>query len=373
MRTNHDDLIAELRGTFDALTSTIPDQPPTTWDDVLKTTGNFELAQVITLHTPESAASIEAGAPPRSRFSQLTHPARPRKAVVLGLVAACLVLAGIVIPLATQRGPEAAAAILRATAMRVSEHGVLSPTPGQALQDTYNVAIEATQNGESGSASSSATFDGTVEEWTTSLGTGQEQIAYGSPQFASAADAQTWVYGKHFPFEGTIPYNTAGPVIALGPAIGAFDVSSLPTSEAPLASLLGQSTTGVKGLDQIQGGPDVVYNRIALLLSTPLLGSSPQLESAIYQVLANVPGIETLGTTTDHSGRTGTGFTEPGSAFTLIIDTNTGALLELLEHPNAATFPTSGGSSEGTETLLWLDPSGEQLIPASAIPATTAP
>jgi ABC-type cobalamin transport system permease subunit len=135
--------------------------------------------------------------------------------------------------------------------------------------------------------------------------------------------------------------------------------------------VLAQASTGIKGLDQIQGGSDVVYDRIALLLSTPLVGSSPALESAIYQVLAQVPGIESLGTMTDHSGRTGTAFTQPGSAFTLIVDTSTGSLLEIFEHPVGITDTTSG-SSVGTEALLWLDPTNEQLISVANVPAITA-
>jgi hypothetical protein len=376
MTPSDTELVAQLMGTFEALASSVPDHPPLAWEDVLESfTAPTLMAPVLALDgSVMPPATTLSGAPNPQRDRRGAGVARripSRSLIVATTVAACVAMAAVLIPFATQQGPEAAAAILRTTALRAAAHGVLSPSPGQALEDFYSIEIQATQNSSSGASSDSAMFQGDIQAWTAPDGSGQERIKYGSPRFASPASAAAWVYSTNFPMQGDTSYSAQGPVISMGPAIGAFDVSSLPTDPAQLAVVLAQASTGIKGLDQIQGGSDVVYDRIALLLSTPLVGSSPALESAIYQVLAQVPGIESLGTMTDHSGRTGTAFTQPGSAFTLIVDTSTGSLLEIFEHPVGITDTTSG-SSVGTEALLWLDPTNEQLISVANVPAITA-
>jgi hypothetical protein len=286
-------------------------------------------------------------------------------------IAAAVAAVAVVVPIVGDNQPESAATILLDAAAKASQHGVLSPGPNQALQDNYNIAIDATQNDSSGSVVATATFRGTIEEWTLSDGTGHEQISYGMPQFSSPADAHAWVYGHGIPFQGTIPYTSKEAVFSLGPAIGVIDVKSLPTDPLQLSSMLAQPRTGVSGLDQING-PDPLFERVALLLSTPLLGSSPAFESALYQVLAGLPGIEALGTMTDHRGRSGEAFTQKGAAITLIVDTSTGSLLEMLEHRAPASSPTSGGPAVGTESLLWLDPAGERVIPSNSVPGETS-
>jgi hypothetical protein len=101
-----------------------------------------------------------------------------------------------------------------------------------------------------------------------------------------------------------------------------------------------------------------------LLLSTPQVGGSAALESALYEVLSTQPGVESLGTMTDHLGRHGIGFTEPGSALTLIVDPATGHLLELRN----ANHPLSGGGGAmvGTSSLRWEDPVGSRLTTSAA-------
>ena len=374
---NELELVEHLKSCFDALSSTIPDIPPKPLEDMLRTAGDSNVmapvigldGQVIADET-ELLLLSESAAARRSGLVSLFDLSRPKRFVVAAAVAACVALAATLVPIVTERGVPAAAAILRATALRASAHGVLAPLSGQVLEDTFNIAVAATQNDSSGAESASASFQGELQEWTSADGIGHEQVVYGSPEFPTPADQRAWVYGESLPVQGSIPYTTQGPVISLGPAVGAFDVSSLPTDPGRLAAALAQTTTEVRGLDQIQG-PDVVFHRVALLLSTPLLGSSPAFVSALYQVLADMPRVESLGTTSDHSGRSGVAFTEAGSPITLIVDTQTGSLLELLENPTTNSFPTSGGAAAGTETLLWLDPSGEQLVSADTVPPVT--
>jgi hypothetical protein len=370
MTIDERELVSLLEDTFRALTDSIPDAPPTTWERFVESGQDSGLiAPVIGMDgvvLDVGEKTLGYGVTRHTRLASMPHRTGRHRLLVGGAVAASVVLIAVLVPVMSHEGPQAAAAILRTTAIRASEHGVLTPGPGEAIEDTYNIAIDATQNDSSGTQLASATFQGVLEEWTTASGVGHEKITYRAPQFPSQADRQAWVYGEGIPLEGIIPYTTQGPVISMGPAVGAFDVASLPTDPSLLASALAQATTGVKGLDQMQGS-DVVFHRVALLLSTPLLGSSPAFVSALYQVLAGLPGIESLGSMTDHSGRSGVGFTETGSPITLIVDTNSGSLLEVLEEPTTTSFSSSDGPASGTETLLWLDPSGEQLVSAATI------
>lgn len=370
MTVTDGDLLMELDRAFEILTSSVPTSPTRSWDDVLRSTsGPTRRAAVDSVAGPIDDGH-EPIAPPidRQRIRRFRPPGRR---LLVASAAACVVAVSVIVPLATQHGAPAAAAMLDEAAQASAEHGVLSPGPGQALEDSYALSIRAAENNSAGVQSSVATFQGVVKEWTLSGGSGHEQVSYGSPHFPSPAAAQAWVYGRGIPLTGTISFTTHGPVVSMGPAIGAFNVSALPTDPPALARDLAGSATGVPGLDLVQG-PDVIFHRVALLLSTPLLGSSPALESALYRVLASLPDIESLGPRNDHSERTGQAFSERGSATTLIVDTRTGALLEMLESTSTSTFPTSGGPSAGTETLQWLDPAGESVIPATSVPSASS-
>jgi hypothetical protein len=373
MTTIDRDVLTELERAFAALTSSVPSTPTCSWSEVISSAGAEDRAQSIALDHGAIGHTDKKLPATHSETKQIGRVWTRKRVLMLTAAAACVVVAGVVVPLATSQVKPAAAALLDAAARSASEHGVLTPGPNQSLEDSYNLSIRATEyDGSSGLPTSTATFRGEIQEWTLQNGSGHEQVTYGTPQFPSAADAGAWSYGHSVPLMGSIPYTARAPVVSMGPAIGAFDVETLPTDPSQLALVLEGSSTGVPGLDGIVG-PDVVFHRVALLLSTPLLGSSPAFESALYRVLASIPNIESLGPMADHSGRSGQGFAVPNSSFSLIVDTSTGALLEMFESPSSSAPTTPGGAAIGTETLQWLDPVGEQVIPASFVPAPTAP
>jgi hypothetical protein len=74
-----------------------------------------------------------------------------------------------------------------------------------------------------------------------------------------------------------------------------------------------------------------VFGSAADLLAQPEVGVTPAFRSALYRVMANVPGVQLLGNVTDHSGQSGTGIAGPtymGLRCQLVIYPTTGELLE---------------------------------------------
>jgi hypothetical protein len=381
-----------LRHMFDVIGTVIPDEPPKAWSEFVT---DLRLGSSPSLTPPDGRGSLSSndisiGSPvleteqptrgiqrsqtnPRSKVS-LTHVS------VLGVAcaAAALTLFAVWAPNGTPGGSNsAAAAVLRLTAVKAADQTFLQPGIDQALNSHFMMGIEATETNPDGTQRAEAQFVGTADEWTFRNGSGHEEVSFGPPHFASPSNQQAWQLDKQIPFQGSAPYSSAGLVIHLVPALGSFNVSSLPTEPAALATVLGRKVTGIEGLDVLPMGPDIVFDRIGLLLATPQLGNSPALASALYRVLASLPGITSLGRMSDHVGRSGTGFTEEGSGETLIVNTNTGSLFEL--HRN--TTPSIGSAISGTaaingpvksqENLLWLDPKGEIIVSGSSVPNTS--
>jgi hypothetical protein len=383
-----------LRHMFDVIGTVVPDEPPTAWSEFimdLRVASSTSLADSdgqggrssssndvsIGFPVPETEKPLRdiqrSQSNPRSKVS-LTHVS------VLGVAcaAAALTLFAVWAPNGTPGGSNsAAAAVLRLTAVKAGDQTVLQPGIGQALNSHFKVAIEATEANPDGTQRSEAQFVGTADEWTFSNGSGHEQVSFGPPHFGSPSNQQAWQLNEQIPFQGSVPYSSAGPVIHLVPALGSFNVSSLPTKPDALAALLGQKVTGIEGLDILPMGPDIVFDRIGLLLATPQLGNSPALASALYQVLASLPGITSLGRMSDHVGRSGTGFTEVGSGETLIVNTNTGSLFELHRNPTSSIGSAISGTAafngpvNSQETLLWLDPQGQTIVSGSSVPNTS--
>jgi hypothetical protein len=378
--TNIEEIEAQLRIAFQLKGSEVPDEPVVPWSEY-KSVGSSRRSVTSTISSGalvntlahEEAHVLEQQTRPRRR-----HPRPKRSTVVLASIVA--VAAGIVfmwLPIPDHNGSSSAAASeLLQTANAAVHQSMLVPASDQALETRFDIGIEVTELGSESSPESTAEFMGTVDEWTLSNGTGEEQVSYGDPQFTSETNQQSWQPNAHLPFQGTIPYSLNGPVVQLGPPVGAFDVSSLPTNASALADTLSKALTGIKGLDSLPAGPDLVLERVSLILMSPRIGGSSQFTSALYQVLSSLPGMETQGSMTTHSGQVGTGFTETGSGETLIVNTSTGALLEV-RAPATMTPPPSVGSSAfaspvGQESLLWLDPIQGEIVSANTVPTVSS-
>ena len=363
------DVERRLRECFDAASATVPSR------------GDAELSGSIAeylMQDYESAPLAPADAveeSPRQRVGRSITPKGHKWIFAIAGLAAVVLLLAEIIPIVGGSHSSAAAADLQEAAAAALQQTYPVPTAGQALDASFQFAIDAYETGADGSVASSATFEGSLREAALSNGNGQATISYGPPQFASVAAQKAWRPNPGVPFwHGNIAFSaTKGPIlVGLGASVGAYDVTTIPTTATALGKFLSQSATGVKGLDDVPDTKDRTLVRTGLLLSSLLLGGSSQLEYALYVVLSQLPGIESLGPRAAHSGLLGTAFTQPGSGVVFIINTKTGQLLEMRRSPVSA--PDNPGSSEnpilGGSTLLWVDPSELGVVPASSVPPT---
>lgn len=93
----------------------------------------------------------------------------------------------------------------------------------------------------------------------------------------------------------------------------------------------------------------VVGDLLRETFSSPVLYSTPELRSSLFEVAATLPGVEDLGTTSDQIGRpgVGVGYTQDDERLELIFDPETAAILGAREvrliGPNEEPKITPGG------------------------------
>lgn len=308
------------------------------------------LDRLISDADPARDAALVPGtaAEARWRFVQVTSEPRPRArrpsrrvgiAVTLGAAAA--LLAGAVAVVSSPAGPRrspAAAVLDQAAAAAV--HQVDQLGPGQFLftetQSEYQTTLYEPAAG-TGLLTEVATAEAadTEQAWTTSSGVGRTTWIDGTPQYPSAADQRAWADEG----PGVVPPATGGWAAAgiPGAASGSvddvqspIDVSDLPVDPGSLAQVLAAGRLGTGPL-ALQGA-GAVFERAARLLVGPTVGMTPSLASALLRVMAEQPGVQLLGTVTDHEGRIGTGIAMPSGVHAgvneVVVDPSTGVLLE---------------------------------------------
>jgi hypothetical protein len=189
--------------------------------------------------------------------------------------------------------------------------------------------------------SSAPTFSaytlGIDQSWISPNGSGLQTISQElAPHFATAADREAWIKAGRPPV-ATPPFRTVQTYAASTSAAAGepplYDVSGLPVDpdrlyailnrEDPVGSVaFGKLPKGIAALDY-QGSCDSaacsLFERTAALLQGPEVGMTPAFRSALFKVLAMVPGIQFLGTIDDPIGQTGTGFrfsdSSPGQTY----------------------------------------------------------
>lgn len=180
----------------------------------------------------------------------------------------------------------------------------------------------------------------------------------------------------------------AGNGISLLSGSGTTDVSSLATDPSTMAHELGTGTTGITGLDEVgSGSSNPGFQRAVALLLNPLTGTTPAFNSALYDALALLPGVQALGSTTSQTGSTGLGFETAGSKrlgpTIIVVDPATGALLEARNLDSSPSDPISDfvpfnlgthGVSAGGGKIQWLDPIGSPtVVDTASIPPFLSP
>jgi hypothetical protein len=281
-----------------------------------------------------------------------------------------------------------APAQLRLLADRVADGSIEAVGQDQLLltQSLLSVAAQV-NNGQAG-----ATVEIAVKKWSDSSGLSCVSITTQPAQFASAQDQVAWTgLGLLVTPEPQPITDCSGPGTGDSPpdtitgSSQLIDVSGLPTDPQALMQQLQAGKTGIPAVDDMLpdiANPDIAFQRAALLLVGPTVGATPQFQSALYQAIALLPGVTSLGTTTTHNGQTGVGFAvpSPNGQSAIVVDPKTGALIEIrnLEDSSALTSLAEryvGSMSAMRVTsystqLQWFDPVGQPaLVPKAELPS----
>jgi hypothetical protein len=138
-----------------------------------------------------------------------------------------------------------------------------------------------------------------------------------------------------------------------------------------------QRTTGIPQLDQeLVAG----FDRAALLLIGPTVGTSAAFNSALFDAMGKLPGVTDLGQMRTSEGQSGIGFSIHADlrASVLIVDPSTGALLEASNIPDQQAFAGFGASYSppnlsvsGSIFIQRLDPISAPTV--SNLPAGLSP
>jgi hypothetical protein len=307
-----------------------------------------------------------------------------------GLVAtaAAVVLIMAVLPGSPVRPQSAAAAVLTRAANSAASEPAVEIGPGQYLYTETKLTSESDYLDLTKAGQIDTVFNETIQKWVAADGSGREVDTYVGPgRFATPASENNWVaagrpasvlatpagpnggtlettYGPALPQKICPCYTTSG---QLEPGELPLDVSKLPTDPADLLRVIAAGKTGDSNLDEGPGTPGGVsamasFGSAADLLSQPEVGVTPALRSALYQVMASLPGVQLLGAATDRSGQSGTAIAGPtymGLRYQLIIDPSTGKLLEqeqVIVDPSAesAGVQKYAGATPGQVTS-WTD------------------
>ena len=314
------------------------------------------LSRLLAIDTNAQRGKQEAssGRGPKRRVSDVGHqvvgrfPKRllPRLAVV-GFAAAILAAVLASIGVTSQGVPSTAAAVLEHTALMAEEQPVLAlPGPGQyyysrsILQNLFQVPNVPGVVG----------LQTQVEElWVGPDGSGRiAQVNQGTPSFLAPEDKAKWVAAGS-PTLGDPQIDQA-----FGAGTLPFvDFSTLPTDPIALAKLLREGRVGPTGLTPAGPYPAVSPSAELGHITGSLINegyASPAMRSALYHVIAGLPGMKLLGVVTDGIGGTGTAVAltdqQSGEKTVLIFNPNTSAILEV---KNLAVGPNRLiGSSVGT-------------------------
>jgi hypothetical protein len=179
----------------------------------------------------------------------------------------------------------------------------------------------------------------TVEEWVAADGSGRRVTTIHYVSFLTGTDHERWLAS------GSQPHPHAGTSTdILEPGeFPNYDLSQLPIDPHALGTLIRSGA--------VNGGGSTDRDVLSAVGSLLVSGTaSPELRASLFQVAADLPSIESLGSVQDPSGRTGLGvqLVEGSNAYELIFDPTTSDLLARLtvslagETSSSEVFKSSG-------------------------------
>ncbi|MBS1863931.1 MAG: CU044_5270 family protein, partial [Actinobacteria bacterium] len=317
--------------------------------------------------SPPADRAPAFGAPParrgRRRLGLGGH--RRRLFVFAAATAAAAVVAAVLVLGSGPTAQPAAAAILRQTAKVAASPGPYEvsalPGPGQFLYRKFKrIELKGWVPGGTSSGGGmlpwpnafNALMPTTQQWWTGTDGAGRVREVAGTPRFFTTAERTRWEeagarlpapfdpeYQRkyHKAFAGALALREGVVDTEHGPLRGFHfpDTSKLPTSPEALRHAVEANAIEVKGFNLMWPGKkhlDAKETSEELLnVLTEGIASTPQLRAAIFNALAELPGIEIHTGATDFLGREGDAIrtfdNKYGTGSELIFDPDTSAVL----------------------------------------------
>jgi hypothetical protein len=315
----------------------------------------------------------------------------------LGAACAVAVVAVVAIPGGPAVAPpSAAAAVLDRAALAAADNPTITLDPGEYLySDISTLAGNYFQWG-SPAESAYTTQPEIVQTWVAANGADRRLTTYdGAQQFTTAAGRQAWIAAgsPSIAPDTNTPSGQYDSQDGPGGFSAPDDLSQLPTDPTALKQLIDTGKTGLNEVAFPSGAPltsAYTFATAAEILATPALNSSAAMRTALYEVMAETPGIQLLGTVSDHSGRSGTEIAGPlgggvgsdvpyganGVRVEVIIDPSNGHVLEISEVnadpslDNAQTLSDYGDTAG--QVLTWTDYLAAGVVTSTSATPSTA-
>lgn len=226
----------------------------------------------------------------------------------------------------------AAAAVLNQAAAAASRQPPVVLKPGEYLYTktrSYQIMTAVWKPGKVYNPE----YVSTDETWLTERGVGREIYTINSVLGFAYGSRRIWIEA------GRPKLFTSRRGVSAGDGVPLENLGHLPTAPAALAQAIGQRRTGLASINADIEDPstrDGTFLAAMEMLSEKSVGGTPALRSALFKVMAELPGIKLIGHATTRSGRSGTGLETPpdrfGNLFKVIIDPAGGKVLETDEY-----------------------------------------
>jgi hypothetical protein len=278
--------------------------------------------------SPVARQSFERMLAARSRQSRTR-----RRRITISVAGAAVAALGAAITLITSITPvvpvsPAAAAILNQAAVAASHQKPIVLPPGDYFYTmTRGFGIVMTE--WKPRMIYYPEYVSTDQSWLTANGNGKDIYTIVSPITFAHGTRDIWIAA------GKPAIYSQNPTITTGDEVPLVNLSHLPARPAALARQISHKRTGLADINadiEDPSSPTGLFRAALEILSTKSVGGTPALRSALFNLMAQQPGIKDLGTTKTRSGQSGIGLeTSPdrtGTVIRTIISATNGQVLE---------------------------------------------
>lgn len=262
------------------------------------------------------------------------HPTRRRRLRLASLAAALAVaVALLALPVVLPFGgpasidPATASLLHRFSRLALKAPAEPAPQPGQYVYERVRSSVLYAFTSSRTGASFRYFTPSTEEHWLGTDGSGRSASSIGQPAFLTDADREAYegyVASGYMEEEwGEFDWGRTYTDAYSAGELTFFDFSGLPTDVDELKGMIERR--------EVIGGPEgdwETFNLSADILTWSY--APPELRAALFEVMANLPGISASGQTQDALGRPGivVGYTHDDSRQEIILDRRTGKVLE---------------------------------------------